>query len=132
MDDQQSELGADSFPNLLTEARLETRASVESFPKMGSFLEVFAEFSGYYVEEGGSVGWKGLAEHLLGRNFIGVSIGTPILTKMLPGMLERMSEKGLPGLIGLANHLLGRNFIVFEHLGSPILSQRCCLECWRR
>jgi hypothetical protein len=36
---------------------------------MGSFLEVLAEFSGYYVEEGGSVGWKGLAGHLLGRNF---------------------------------------------------------------
>ena len=59
-------------------------------------------------------------------------LGSPILTKMLPGMLERMSEMGSPGLRGLANHLLGRNFIVFEHLGSPILSQRCCLECWRR
>jgi hypothetical protein len=55
VDGQQTELRAGGLPNLLTEARLGTGASVERFPKMGSFPEVFGEFSGYYVEEGGSV-----------------------------------------------------------------------------
>jgi hypothetical protein len=38
-------------------------------------------------------------------------------------MLERMSEKGLPGLGGLANHLLGRNFIGLSNTTAFILGK---------
>jgi len=72
-----------------------------------------------------------LANHPLGRDFIGLSIvAVPSSQRCCLEMLERMSEKGFPGLRGLANYVLGRDFIGLSIVAVPS-SQKCCLECWR-
>ena len=78
----------------------------------------------------GVPGLRGLANYSWQELHGPEHLGTPILTKMLHGMLERMSEKEFPGLGGLANHLLGRNFMGLSISALPS-SQRCCMECWR-
>ena len=49
--------------------------------------------------------------------------GSPILTEMLSGMLERMSEEGFPELGCLANHPPGRDFIGMSNTTAFILGK---------